>query len=213
MKICRTENVNGLSRSFIKAKPLAVIKWVVLAIVLVAVIVIITVTVGSSSMEFVGWIDLLIMVGFIILMATSVARSEKTFNAFVMLDNGEIIYINLGNVFMNNSLFGEETIFSHSKIRMIAAWFKTAKRMKDYSDADKLDAFITKKDVLICTHFIQKVFSVKSNDKYIFAKLRLKKCQSIKGELFTEFTKKVRIPKNFENADSLENELRAAAEK
>ncbi|MCM1006616.1 MAG: hypothetical protein NC485_01605 [Ruminococcus flavefaciens] len=212
MIICRTEKVSKLSSNFIKAKPLAVIQWVVLALVMVAIMVIGIINVGSSSREIFGWIILSAMVGFMVLMLTSVARSDNEFNAFVVLDDGKIIFINFGNIFMNSKLFGEPYKFSHSKIRICVEWFKAAKRMKGYSNGEVLDAFAASNAVLGAGHYVERTFSVKSSNKYIIAKLRLKKCRTIEGELFTEFTKTIRIPKDFENAELLENELRAAAD-
>lgn len=212
MIICRTEKVSKLSSSFIKAKPLAVIKWVVLALVMVAIMVIGIINVGSGSREIFGWIVLLAMAGFMVIMITSVARSDNEFNAFVIMDDGKIIFINFGNIFMNSRLLGEPYKFSHSKIRVFMEWFKAAKRMKDYSNGDALDAFAVSDAVLGAGHYVERIFSVKSNNKYIIAKLRLKKCRTIEGELFTEFTKTIRIPKDFENAELLENVFMAAAD-
>lgn len=213
MIICRTKKISKLSSSFIKAKPIAVIKWVVLSLVMVAIMVIGIINVGSSSRELFGWIILLVMIGFEVIMLTSVKKADNEFNAFVIMNDGKIFFINFGNIFMNSKLFGEPYKFSHSKIRLFMEWFKAAKRMKDYSEEDKIDAFASNDSVLSFGHYVEKIFCVKSNKKYIIAKVRLKQCNAVQSNILTEFTKTIRIPKNFENAELLENEFRAAAEK
>ncbi|MDE6775409.1 MAG: hypothetical protein K2J37_03795, partial [Ruminococcus sp.] len=73
--------------------------------------------------------------------------------------------------------------------------------------------FIMNDSVLNFGHYVKKIFSVKSNRKYIIIKVRLKQCNAVQSNILTEFTKTIRIPKNFENAGFLESKLRSAVER
>lgn len=206
MIVCRTSQPEKLRKNFIKAKPLAVVKWVTTILALTAAMTYIIIT-ETIPRELSGWIFLLAMSGFLTFMFTSISRTENKFNSFIIENNDNIIFLNLGNVFMNSRLFGEELNFSHSKIRLFIEWAKASNRMSEYSDGTELDKFITNDAVLGGGYYIKQILSIKNNSNCIIAKLRLKKCQTVKGELFTEYTKKVRIPKNYENASILEKRL------
>lgn len=211
MMICRTPDIRKLSSKFIKAKPLAVLLWVFIALVLCALMTVALII--SNNPETISWIFLSTMIFYTIVLCNQVSRTDSYFNAFVINDKGKLIFINLGNIFMNSRLFGGQHDIVNTPLKVFIEWFKAAERMKMFQNERDFDTFILSDSVLNVGHYVEKIFSVKSNRKYIITKVRLKQCNAIKSNLLTEFTKTIRIPKNFENAGFLEIALRSAIEK
>lgn len=210
MVICRISEIRTLGSKFIKAKPLSTLLWIFIALVLCILMTISLII--SDNPEVVSWIFLVAMIFYIILICSQVKKSDIYFNSFIMNDEGKLIFINLGNIFMNSRLFGGQNNETNA-FKMFIEWFKAAERMKMFQNEQDFDAFIMSDSVLNLGHYVKKIFSVKSNRKYIIAKVRLKQCNSVQSNILTEFTKTIRIPKNFENAGFLESQLRSAVEK
>lgn len=205
MMICRTSEIRTLGSKFIKAKPLLVILFVFISLILCAAIA--AAMIISGEPEIVSWFFLITMIFYIIEIYKLVSRTDSYFNAFVADDNGTLIFINLGNIFMNPKLFGGQ--YSDVSIyKIFFEWFKAAGRMKTFQNETDFDNFIMSGAVLNAGHYVEKVFSVKSRKKYIIAKVRLKQCNAVHSNILTEFTKTIRISKKFKNADILEMHLR-----
>lgn len=210
MMICRAPDIRKLSSRFIKAKPLFVILWVSIPLILCALMT--AAMIISDDPETVSWVFLGIMIFLIIVLCRLVRRKDTYFNSFVVNDKGSLIFINLGNIFMNSRLFGGQYNNANS-LKMFIIWFRAAKRMKMFQNERDFDAFIMSDPVLDLGHYVEKVFSVKSSRKYITARVRLKQCNSVQSNILTEFTKTIRIAKNFKNAGAIELVLGSAIEK
>lgn len=201
MIICRTPDIKKLGSKFIKAKPLTVLLWVLIALILCAGLT--TAIITSGNPRTVSWIFLAIMTVYNITLCTQASRADSYFNAFVVNDKGKLVFINFGGIFMNDTLFGGQ-YHTTGKLRIFVDWFKAAGKMKKFQNEKDFDAFVTSDSVLSLGHYVEKVFSVKSSKKYIVAKLRLKQCNAVQSNILTEFTKTIRIPKSFENSQQLE---------
>lgn len=210
MIICRTPDISRLGSKFIKAKPLSTLLWIFIALVLCTLMTVSLII--SDNPEVVSWIFLVVMIFYIILICSQVKKADTYFNSFVMNDKGKLIFINLGNIFMNSRLFGGQNNETNA-FKMFIEWFKAVERMKMFQNEQDFDTFIMSDSVLNLGHYVKKIFSVKSNRKYIIVKVRLKQCNSVQSNILTEFTKTIRIPKNFENAGFLESQLMPAVEK
>lgn len=204
MTICRTSEIEKLGSKFIKAKPLLVILFVFIAIILCVSIT--AAIIISGEPEIASWLFLMTMILYIIAICKLTIRADRCFNAFVAADNGTFIYINLGNIFMNSKLFGGQ-YSDVNGVKVFFEWFKAAKRMKTFENEIDFDNFVMSAPALNCGHYVEKVFSVKSKKKYIIAKVRLKQCNSVQRNMLTVFTKKIRIPKDFINSGILEMNL------
>lgn len=211
MMICRTSDTSRLGSKFIKAKPVSALLWIFTALVLCAFMA--TALIISDNPEAVSWIFLAVMIFYVILICTQVKKADIYFNSFILNDEGELIFINLGNIFMNSRLFGGQYDTVNTPLKVFIEWFKTAERMKMFQNERDFDTFILSNSVLNLGHYVEKIFSVKNNRKYIITKVRLKQCNAVQSNILTEFTKTIRIPKNFKNARLLEIALRSAIEK
>lgn len=167
----------------------------------------------SDNPEAVSWIFLTVMIFYVILICSQVKKADSYFNSFIVNYKGKLIFINLGNMFMNSNstLFGGQN-YNVNTLKVFIKWFKAAERMKMFQNERDFDTFILS-SVLSFGYYVEKIFSVKSNRKYIIIKVRLKPCNAVQSNILTEFTKKIRISKNFKNAGFLETELRSAIEK
>lgn len=210
MMICRTPNIRKLNSKFIKAKPLAALLWICIALVLCALMAVALIT--SNNPETISWIFLAVMIFYVTLICSQVKKADIYFNSFIVNYKGKLIFINLGNIFMNSRLFSGQHDIVNTPLKVFIEWFKAAERMKMFQNERDFDTFILS-SVLNVGHYVEKVLSVKSNRKYIITKVRLKQCNAIQSNILTEFTKTIRIPKNFKNAGFLETELRSAIEK
>ncbi|MDE5569375.1 MAG: hypothetical protein K2I82_01815 [Ruminococcus sp.] len=211
MMICRTPDTSRLGSKFIKAKPVSALLWIFTVLVLCAFMA--TALIISDNPETVSWIFLAVMIFYITLTCSQVKKADIYFNSFILNDKGELIFINLGNIFMNSRLFGGQHDTVNTPLKVFIEWFKTAERMKIFRNEQDFDTFIMSNSVLNLGHYVKKIFSVKSNRKYIIIKVRLKQCNAVQSNILTEFTKTISIPKNFKNAGFLETELRSAIEK
>ncbi len=204
MTVYRTPEVGKLGSKFIKAKPLLTLLFVFTSIILCIAVSIAMIITGEP--ETISWIFLITMIFYIITICRLVVMADICFNALVANDDGTLIYLNLGNVFMNPKLFGEQ-YHDVSGLAIIIEWFKAAKRMKMFQNETDFDNFIMSRDVLSSGHYVKKVFQVKVKKKYIIAKVRLKQCNAVNSNMLTEFTKTIRIPKKFINSDISEMDL------
>lgn len=211
MMICRTSDTSRLSSKFIKAKPVSALLWIFISLIICALITVALII--SNNPETISWIFLAVMIFYITLICTQVKKADIYFNSFILNDEGELIFINLGNIFMNSRLFGGQHDIVNTPLKVFIEWFKTAERMKMFQNERDFDTFIMSNSVLNLGHYVEKIFSIKSNRKYIIIKVRLKQCNAVQSNILTEFTKTIRIPKDFKNAGLLEIALRSAIEK
>lgn len=204
MMICRTPDINKLGFKFIMARPLFVLLYIFVTLILCTLCTIAIII--SDNQEIMGWIFLVTVISDIIILCTHTIRSENYFNVFIENENKKIILINSGNIFTNNRLFGGK-YHPEGKLEVFINWFKAAGRMKKFQTEEDFDNFIMNDYVLSSGHYIKNVFKIKSSKKYIIAKIRLRQCNAMQSNMLTEFNKTVRIPRNFINSEQLENLL------
>lgn len=208
MIVCRTKKTRKLGKSFLIAKPLMVIGFSASIILLTILATTGFMIYRDSISESMFSLLFLIFVGIMILtLFISVKKSEEKFHAFVINDDGIIYVLDLGNVFMYSKAFGKVSI-NGTPIHIFFDWFKGAKRMNSINNDDSFDKFLTSSIVINKAHYIEKLYEVSENDRYIKVKIRMKRNNPIKGELLTESDKTFKIPQDFENVDYLANQLK-----
>lgn len=147
-----------------------------------------------------------IVVLFAVLFIRIITLSFSHITAYVATDRDgtadtRIFCIYLHNTFLYSPYFKT----SRSMKKGFYSVFITAKRMREYADAQKLDTFLSTHDLI--GYEINEVLSLKENSKYLIAKVRMNE-RIVKGRRKRGFSKTLYIPRSFENFDRLESMLR-----
>lgn len=206
MTICRTHKPERIHLRYLFAAPFMAFA-AMLVIMLLAIGIGVAETVFFDDYHEVIMIAMLILViAWVIVFYKAIILGFSHITAYVATDRDGTAETRIFCIYLHNTFLYSPYFKTSGRMKKGAySVYITAKRMRDYASAEKLDAFLSKHDLI--GYEINEVLSLKENSKYLIAKVRMNE-RVVRGKRKKGFSKTLYIPKSFDNFDKLESMLR-----